>query len=179
MNLTWLNRFFELKDRTIQELDKQPSVQQAKRWYLGLSNRDQSIVKAVAWLLVAALVFMLVYAPLLQSKKTAEAALARNVSTYNLIAKNAGKFGGASVSGTGQAAILTAVMQQSQKQGVALSRYEQDGQSLRIWLDRAAFDDAITLLENLQGSQGIRASQISVDQTDRVGRVDIRATLTR
>lgn len=161
-----------------QKLLAQPSVQQAKTWYDSLPKRDQWVVKSVSALLVVALVFVIFYAPLLQSKKMAQSQLERNLSTYNLIASNAGRFGGASqVNQTGS--ILSATTSLAQQQGINLSRYEQDGVNLRVWLDKAAFDEAIAWFEALESQRAIRVSQISIDKTDRVGRVDIRATLSR
>lgn len=156
----------------------QPSVQQAKNWYVSLPKRDQLVVKLVSALLVVALVFVMFYAPLLQSKKMAQSQLERNLITYNLIASNAGRFGGVSqVNQSGS--ILSATTSLAQQQGVNLSRYEQDGANLRVWLDKVAFDEAIAWFETLEAQRGIRVSQISIDKTDRAGRVDIRATLSR
>lgn len=161
------------------ELNNQPSVQALKHWYGTLSRGDQRVVKAIGWLLLAALIFLLFYAPLLNERKQAQVELNRHLALYTLIAQNAGKFSSAhSANGAGQESLLGTVMQLAQKQNVILTRYEQDGQNLRIWLDRAPFDEAIGYFENL-AQQGILASQISVDKTDRAGRVDIRATLAR
>ena len=161
-----------------QKLLAQPSVQQTINWYNSLVKRDQLIVKSVSGLLIAALVFVMFYAPLLQSKKTAQSQLERNLSTYNLIASNAGRFGGAGQVNQG-GSILGATTSLAQQQGVNLSRYEQDGVNLRVWLDKIPFDDAIAWFEALESQRGIRVSQISIDKTDRTGRVDIRATLSR
>lgn len=170
------DQFQELK----QKLLAQPSVQQATAWYNGLPKRDQLIVQLVSVLLIAALVFAMFYAPLLKARKTAQSQLDRNLTTYNLIASNAGRFGGV---GSNQVnlsgSILSATTSLAQQQGINLSRYEQDGSNLRVWLDKTAFDDAITWFEALETQRGIRVSQISIDKTDITGRVDIRATLTR
>ncbi len=157
----------------------QPSVQQAINWYNSLPKRDQLIIKVVSGLLMVALVFIMFYAPLLQAKKTAKSQLERNLSTYNLIASNAGRFGGASGQANMGGSILAATTSLAQQQGINLSRYEQDGVNLRVWLDKTPFDEAITWFEALESQRGIRVSQISIDKTDRAGRVDIRATLIR
>ena len=68
---------------------------------------------------------------------------------------------------------------QAKASGLSLSRYEQDGQGLRIWLDDVSFDDAMTMLEALQSSAGVVANQVNVDKADRPGVVDIRATLSQ
>src|SRR5690554_4549842 len=113
-----------------QKLLAQPSVQQATAWYNGLPKRDQLIVQLVSVLLIAALVFAMFYAPLLKARKTAQSQLDRNLTTYNLIASNAGRFGGV---GSNQVnlsgSILSATTSLAQQQGINLSRYEQDGRS--------------------------------------------------
>lgn len=155
------------------------TVQQGIGWYNNQTARDQLIVKGVAVALVAALVLSLFYAPLLKDKKTAKAALDKNIATYNLIASNAGRFGSASGSANANSSILAAVTGQARTQNINLSRYEQDGANLRVWLDRVPFDEAITWLETLESKHAISVSQISIDKTNSNGRVDVRATLGR
>lgn len=170
-------RIEQLTNQALTQLRNQPAVQQAQRWYQSQSKRDQLIIKGVGWLIAAALVFVIIYAPLLQARNAAESQLERNKALYNLIAQNAGQFSQASAVGDGP--ILNVVTQQARSSGVDLSRYEQDGQALRVWLDKVAFNDAITWFEQLHANYGINATQVSVDKTAVSGRVDIRATLSR
>ena len=161
-----------------QQLLANPYMQQGVQWYGGQSSRDQNIIKAVALLLVLALVFLMVYAPLLQGRTSAEAELNKNIKIYNLLASNAGRFATGAASNN-SVSILSAVTNQARAQNLNLSRYEQDGANLRIWLDRVPFDDAISWLEALERQYAVSVSQISIDRTDSVGRVDVRATLGR
>lgn len=162
----------------MQQIAEHRLVKSGRHWYESLPPRDRKVVMGVGALLVLALIFSLVYAPLLRARDMAASQLERSRATYQLLAENAGRF--SSVGGAASdAPLLTVVTQQARSSGISLSRYEQDGQALRIWLDKAAFDDAIGWLEELQARHGIRASQISVDKTDVSGRVDIRATLNR
>ena len=159
------------------QLQSNKAVQAAQHWYQALPSRDRLVVKAIAALLVLALIFVMIYAPLIRGQKEAAQSLEKNLATYNLLAENAHRFGGA-VQSASDAPILATVTQQAKKAGIVLSRYEQDGKGLRIWVEKAAFDDAITWLEGMQSRNGIRVSQITIDRTDRSGLVDIRATLT-
>lgn len=162
------------------QVAQNPNVQQAVQWYNAKPAREQLILKAIAALLVLALIWTIFYAPLIQSRKTARVELEKNLATYNLIASNAGRFSSShSASGSQNDSILAAATNQARNKNINLSRYEQDGANLRVWLERAAFDDAITWLESLQNDYGISVSQISIDKTDTIGRVDIRATLAR
>src|SRR5690554_7976006 len=94
----------------------QPSVQQAANWYNSLPKREQLIVKAVSGLLIASLIFVMIYAPLLQARKTAQSQLERNLSNYNLIASNAGRFGGTSGQANMGGSILGATTSLAQQQ---------------------------------------------------------------
>jgi len=166
-----MNRVEQLKE----QFSNHPQVQAVKNWYHTLPGRDQLIVRAVAVLVAAALVFLLIYAPLIKQQRSLSSKLDRAVASYNRIADNAHKFGGA---GTSSGPVLSVVTQQARKSGITLSRYEQDGKGLRVWVDKVAFDDAISWLENLQTGQGIRVSQINIERKDNPGWVDVRATLT-
>lgn len=167
-----MSQIDQLKDQLINH----PQVKAAQSWYQSLPGRDQLIVRGVAIFVALALVFLLIYAPLIKDQQRLESKLDRAVASYNRIADNAHKFGGAT--GTSGGPILSVVTQQARKSGITLSRYEQDGKGLRVWLEKVAFDEAIEWLENLQSSNGIRVSQINVDRQENPGWVDIRATLT-
>ena len=157
---------------------QQPQVQQAWQWYANKSARDQKILQAITATIFLFLIWSVVYAPLLASRQIAQESLNKHLATYHLIASNAGQFGSVSAASDGaQTSVLAAVTQSARNQSINLSRYEQDGVNLRIWLEKVAFDDAIGWLENLQSKHAIVVSQISVDKSISVGRVDIRATL--
>ena len=154
-------------------------VRAASQWYNALPGRDQTIVKVLGWLVVLSLVYLVVFAPLIKDNRAARADLADQLSTYNLIAENAGKFGGASqAAGASSGPILPKVSQAARNDGIKLDRYEQDGSDVRIWMDGIEFDRFISWTESLQARDGIRVSQITLDAAELPGRVDVRATLT-
>lgn len=163
-------------DALKQELQKSGLWQAWNGWYGHLNARDQKIVKVAASLTGLAVVLMLVVAPLVQKNAALQQQYQRSLASYTLMADNAYRFGGARSSSQG-GPILGRITQQAQKYGLSLSRYEQDGSDLRIWLDNVAFDDAIGWLEQLQ-QDNIRSSLVTIDRTE-VGRVNLRATLTQ
>lgn len=156
-----------------------PYVQSMRSWYRALPGRDQLIVKALSIVVAAALIFVVIYAPLLKQHTRLQARIDRSLKSYNLIADNAYRFGGgASVQETG-GPILSIVTQEAYTSSINLSRYEQDGLGLRIWVDKTAFDDFVAWLEVLRNQHGIRVSQINVDLKNSAGWVDVRATLSQ
>ncbi|MCY0965490.1 type II secretion system protein M [Parathalassolituus penaei] len=162
-----------------QQVLAQPTVQQALNWYQALAPRDRLIVKAVAGLAAIALVFVLVYAPLLRSHQQLEQDLARKLDTWELIAGNAHRFGDAAADAPDTGApVLPRVSQSARQAGIKLDRFEQDGKDVRIWIDRVSFDAFIAWVEQLQAREGIVVSQITIDSTNGPGWVNVRATLS-
>ncbi|MGB1091068.1 MAG: type II secretion system protein GspM [Oceanobacter sp.] len=166
-----MSQLDEYRDKLINH----PQILAANQWYSALSSRDQLVVRVVGWAVIAALVFLLIFAPLIKANQQHERSVAKRQQVYNLIAENAHRFGGAS--GTiAEGPILPLVSGKAQKHGLKLDRYEMDGKGVRVWLDAVAFDQFIAWAEELQSKHTIRVSQITVDATDSLGRVDVRVT---
>lgn len=162
----------------LQRLQEQPQVQQATNWYRAQSERDRLIVRLTGWLLLAAMLFVLVFAPLIRDQQRLHAELGSKLQTYNLIADNAYRFGAVSTGkSNADGPILGKISQSARQAGIKLDRYEQDGKGLRIWIDRIQFDRFIAWTEQLQASDGIVVSQITLDADASTGWVDVRATL--
>lgn len=173
-----MNQLTQIKEQLLQQLLNSRAWHSARGWYDALPARDRLVVRLVAVLMVIAVIFLLVYAPLLKAQRAAEATLQKNLANYNLLADNAHRFGGSS-SGNSDAPLLAVVTQQAKQSGINLSRYEQDGKGLRVWLDAVSFDDAASWMEQLQAGNGIHVTQVTIDRSDRPGVVDIRATLSQ
>ena len=168
-------------DKLRSSLESDPRVQQARDWYHAQAPRDQLIVRGVAILLALSLTFLILVLPLLQQNTQLSTTLNAKMSFYNTMADNAGRFAqgrGASAAAS-NTPLLALVSQQARKSGVTLTRYEQDGDSLRVWVDGAAFDEAITWMEELGRQFGVRATQVNIDRIGDAGRVNIRATFSK
>ena len=161
-----------------EQLNSHPQVRNARNWYDALPKRDQAVVKGVTGLLVAALIFVLIYAPLIRTNQTLQASLDKHIAVYELIAENAGRFGNVSTTTASSGPILSRVTQSARQSGIKLDRYEQDGKGVRVWLDRVKFDRFIAWAETLGTGHGIFVSQISIDRDADTGWVGVRATLT-
>jgi len=159
-------------------LASDPRVQQASEWYQKKPPRDQLVIRAVATLAVLAILFSLFVAPLIRENAELKETLERKVSFYELMAENGARFS-SSGSVSGNKPLLSTVSQEARKSGITLTRYEQDGSSLRVWVDDAGFDDAIRWIESLSRQKGVVASQVNIDRDDQPGRADIRITFSQ
>lgn len=154
-------------------------VRQVQDWYQAQSARDQLIVRMLVGLLIMAVIFSIFVAPLIRQNNELTQKLDTKTEFYELMAQNGARFAGSSGGATLDKPILAVVSQQAKRDQIQLTRYEQDGESLRVWIDNAAFDDAIQWIERLSRTQGIQAGQINIDRKPEPGRVDIRVTFTQ
>ncbi|MAR00645.1 MAG: hypothetical protein CMI00_08910 [Oceanospirillaceae bacterium] len=163
-----------------EQLASEPRVQQARDWYRHQSARDQLIVRAVAVLLLLAVIFSLFFAPLIRQHQALTTELNRQQSFYQLMLDNASRFGGKAAAASGDSkTLLASVGNLARVSQVRMTRYEQDGDSLRVWLDNVSFDDTMSWIEALAQRHGIQVSQINIDQTDNTGIVNVRVTFVQ
>lgn len=164
------------------QLKEQPSVKAAQGWYQAQSPRDQKIVQGAGVFVIICLVILLLIQPVLSSKEKYRNKLDKSIATYEKLALNAHKFGGANRSSSGNSSgrpVMSVVTAKAKQYNLNLKRFEPDGEGLRIWLENVSFDSAISMLEELNRVDGILITQINADQTEASGRVNLRASLSR
>lgn len=157
-----------------------PRVRQVQDWYQAQTVRDQLVVRLVLGLIILAVVFSIFVAPLIRQNSELKSQLETKTEFYELMAKNGARFSGSSVGVSSlDKPILAVVSQQARKDQIQLTRYEQDGESLRVWVDNASFDDSARWIERLSRTQGVQVGQINIDRKPEPGRVDLRVTFTQ
>lgn len=166
------SKYLELKAT----LNKLPPVVAFLHWFNEQSPRDKKIIKLVGAFVAACLVIVLFVQPFYSKQATYQAKLNKSISVYEQLAKNAHKFNSKSTRSS-STPILALVTQQAKRANINLKRFEPDNESLRIWLDNESFDDAVRWLETLTQDHGVRVKQISIERSDKPGRIDLRATL--
>jgi general secretion pathway protein M len=80
----------------------------------------------------------------------------------------------------GGQSLLTLVDSTARAQGLenALQRVQPEGQNtVRVWLEKASFDDTLRWLDRLTGQQGLRVTGLVVEPLQEAGRVNARITL--
>jgi type II secretory pathway component PulM len=153
-----------------------PLVVAGKQWFSRQSLRDQRIIKALAGFVIACLIIALFIQPFYSKQSAHQAKLDKSIAIYEQLATNAHKFRGKARS-SGNTPILALITQQAKIAKVNLKRFEPDDANLRIWLDDESFDHVARWLETLTRDHGIKVKQISIERGDKVGRIDLRATL--
>jgi len=170
-----------LKSNLNRTLESNQAIQNGKAWYQGLPARDALIVKSLAILIAISLVYLWVWVPAEKYNARYESKLKSEKELHAFMKANAYKVSGNSQrarSNSGQS-VLALVNSTSKAKGIALSRFEPEGENgLRIWLDKVKFDDVIDWIDLLENDQGVRVTQINIDKVD-PGTVNLRAVLKR
>lgn len=152
-------------------------------WYQALPPRDAQVVKALSFAVLLALVYLWVWVPAEKYSSQATAKLSKEKELHAFMKANAykvstGSSSAAAARASGQS-ILALVNSTSKAKGIALNRFEPEGENgLRIWLDKVKFDNAIDWLDLLENERGVRVSQINIDRVE-PGTVNLRAVLKR
>ncbi|MCI0504606.1 MAG: type II secretion system protein M [Gammaproteobacteria bacterium] len=159
-----------------------------KDWFGSLDPRERRILIAGAVVLLAAMLYLLVWEPFM--KKTAEleqsnrenqelltwmeqsAEEAKKLQAKLKINGPTGGDKGQSLLGTIDRTAKTANL------GKSVKRVQPDGQSkARVWLENAPFNDTVKWLENLQRQQGIHIVTSVVEKQEESGLVNVRLVL--
>jgi general secretion pathway protein M len=157
--------------------EKLPAFAASKQWYLRQSERDQKVLIALSGFIGICLILVVFVQPFYSKQSQYEKKLDKSVAIYEQLAKNAHKFQGRVSNSSSNKPILALITEQAKIAQINLKRFEPDNENLRIWLDDVSFDNAARWLETLTREHGINVKQISIERSEKNGRVDLRATL--
>lgn len=177
------NALETFKTQAQQKIRSNSTYQSANSWYQALSQRDARIVRVLASAIAVALVYLWVWVPAENYNNQAANKLMKETALHAFMKENAYKVssgaGRSSVTSNRNQSILALINSTSKAKGVALNRFEPEGENgIRIWLDKVKFDSAIDWLDLLENERGIRVSQINIDRVE-PGTVNLRAVLKR
>lgn len=156
-----------------------------KAWWDGLELREQRLVAGGAAALLLFLLYAAVWAPLQstrarlttqaeEQRATLRGMQLRAAEIRQLSARSAGRR-----PATGQS-LLGLIDQTARAQHLAdaVKRVQPDGtNSVRVWLENAAFDDVMRWLGTLEQRHGVVIDTLNVERGELPGRVAARLTL--
>lgn len=166
----------EVGQTLLAKVHKIPAVIAGKQWFSRQSIRDQKIIKTLLGFVIICLIVVTFIQPFYNQQPLHQVKLNKSIATYEQLASNAHKFRGKGNSSS-STPILALITQQAKIAKINLKRFEPDDENLRIWLDNESFDDAARWLETLTRDHGIKVKQISIERSEKIGRIDLRATL--
>ena len=169
----------------LNKVKKSPAFVSAQRQYDALPSRDQKALLALSVALGLAILFFLVWSPAhtfaKQEKANLESAqeLLSWVKANEMLARTlvSDESKGSSKIQDSQSLVST-VSSNAQKHKIKLKRFEPSGErKVRVWIEKAPFDNIIVWLKDLNTAYDISVSQISIDRDEKGGLVNVRITL--
>lgn len=156
---------------------------QFRRRYWMMAGHERMLVNALAASVVAMLAFLVIINPALQKRAQAELELNAKRSVLQWVKDNEQRATQAGHLTTGQApksgqALMALVTSSSSQMGVALKRYEPEGDDkLRVWLEDQSFNKTMRWLDTLQKQHGMTVVNVSVDAGKEPGIVTAKIVL--
>ena len=157
-----------------------------REWLEGLEPRERLLVLAGAGLLVVFFVTVLVWLPMRAGYNDLKASVAEQRETAAWMQRSAQQLaalkqgGGEAPEGLGGRSLLAVTDSTARAGGLGaeLKRVEPEGRdSVRVWLDGAAFDVLVKWLVTLSTTHGIQVDNATLERTETAGRVNARLSL--
>jgi general secretion pathway protein M len=159
-----------------------------KSWFNSLQLREKQFLIAGSTVVAAFMIYLLIWVPFDRNTKKLERQIENNKEIYANMQQMAPRIralqrNGGKVSRQSSTASLTSLIYQtgqSRLQGAQLKRVE-EGQkrTVRVWIEKVAFDDMLIWLETLQKRHGINVDSFVADKQAEAGRVNVRLTLKK
>ena len=154
------------------------------RNYAARESSERLIILAVVGLIVAALLYLLLWQPLANYSAGAQQSHTREQTLNDWLYANEARAREAAQSGGGTAVpssegLLTIVSRTADKAQLKLTRFQPDRDGVSVVLQKQAFNDVLRWLEMLDKEAQVQVVQASVDADALSGRVNARFSLRR
>lgn len=156
-----------------------------KTWWVGLPSRQQTLLMALAVVVVGVLFFVGVWEPLKEALEARRAEVAYHQNTLNSLAEarsdiEALRDHQSRISIDPNQSLLRLADESARAAGLAgsLTRIEPVNENqVNVWLDGARFDEVMAWLSALSVSSGIQVQQMSATRQMDDSKVDVRVSL--
>ncbi|MBK1734189.1 hypothetical protein CKO15_02600 [Halorhodospira abdelmalekii] len=156
------------------------------RWWAGREVRERWLVVSAAVVVLLVLPYVWIWEPLVERAEQLEASVAeqrRDLAWMRGAAEvvaAAERSGGAGEPVTDDRSLLGLVDRSARAAGLEerVTRVQPEGGGrVRVWLERAPFNDLVQWLDGLEAAAGVSVSALTVERTREEGLVNARLTL--
>jgi general secretion pathway protein M len=156
-----------------------------KKWLDSLEERERRYVTVGGIIVLLMLVYSLLWAPFLDKVKKLDGQVKNHHETLSWMQNNTHliKAANPATGSVNRDQSLIAVIGQSTKNSAmsqSVKRVEENkDNSVRVWLEKAPFDQMVVWLESLQTRYGANITRVNIDKQNEIGVVNARLTLER
>lgn len=157
-----------------------------KAWWRGLQARERQLIVVATVVVVLFVGYTVIWSPLQKNTQRLTRQVESQQQQLVLMKQMAAKIKvlsqrNATATPRASSSSLTALIYQtgqSRLRGAELKRVEEgQNNSVRVWIEKAAFDDLVLWLDALYRSQGLSVDSFVADNQPEAGRVNVRLTL--
>lgn len=142
-----------------------------------LSEREQRLVLISTVLVVVAVFYWGIWAPINNGLSKERTAIQKQQSLLLWVQKNANRAvqlrGAGGQKTTFNGSLPQAVNQTASRLGIPIARMQPQGEELLIWVDNAPFNDVLSWLQAIE-QRGIRILDLDVTSADQAGYIKVR-----
>ena len=160
-------------------------MNQVKQWFNNLAQREQQMVLSAFVIIVVFIIYSL-WSSFTSHIENLQHRVNNQQSIQSWMQQAANEVNQLRGSGTAGARpkgkqLLLGLIDRSAKQnklGSSLQKVQPEGeQGVRVWLEKAAFDNIVVWLDNLQYKHGLVVTDISIDSQEVTGTVNARVLI--
>ncbi len=156
----------------------------ARRRYDSFADSERLVINIVAFLVVAALIYLIVVAPAQRAVASAEMKLVGKQNLVQWMKQNESlareAAGGAGNNARTNLPLQSVVTSTAPRMGINVKRFEPESDDkLRIWLEKVPFDKTMSWLYQLEQKHGVKVINISVDSEREEGIVSAKLVLQK
>lgn len=156
-----------------------------KEWWFGLQASERRTLSVGGIVMTLTLIYFGGWAPLQESVASLETQVQEQQALKRWMEQSAAEVQQLRRGGAGQGlgagrSLLTVVDQTARggQLGPSLKRIEPEGEnSVKVWLEQAAFDEMMSWLVTLEQQYGVTVATITIERQAVAGRVDAHLTL--
>ena len=155
---------------------------QIKTWLDGLNPRERRVVIGASIFVVIFLLYQIIWEPLVGRAARLEEKVAKqqqDLLWMQQAAQEVRQLSGGQLS-TPSGSLLGIIERTARqsKLGDSIRKVQPEGKTgVRVWLDKAPFDDVMRWLDGLQTKQGVAVANFSVERQSEPGRVNVRLSI--
>lgn len=161
-----------------QRLSQHAMVQAGQRRWQQLNGREQRLLSALAWVLLLAIVYFLLWQPSHQARIAAQQRLEAQQQQLTWVNQSIARYQALSQqednTSTATGSLTQRLNQAADNFEIALSRMQPQGDNMMVAVDEASFDQVLAFTAALESDYQLSIELLDVAKLDEPGQVRVR-----
>ncbi len=152
-------------------------MDELKKRYENLTEREQWLVKIIGVFLIVTMIYSVVWSPLVEAVEKGERTLKTQRNVLQTMQKNSNRVQQLKASGSRSKSLSGSLAQAvdgtANSLSISISRMQPQGEELIVWVDEAPFDSVLAWFQAME-TRGVRILDADVIETNQPGQIKVR-----